>query len=46
MPPIFGWLTSFASFKIFPVFIGAFLIVKIILAEVLNRKVDKANERY
>ena len=42
MPPIFGWLTSITSFKIFPMFIGVVLIIKIILAEVLNRKVDRA----
>jgi len=41
MPPIFGWLTSFASFKIFPVFIGIVLIVKIVLVEIMNRKVDR-----
>jgi len=41
MPPIFGWLTSFADFKIFPAFIGIILIIKIVLAEVLNKKVDK-----
>jgi len=40
MPPIFGWLTSFASFKIFPVFIGVVLVIKVIVAEVMNKKVD------
>lgn len=41
MPPVFGWLTSYLSFSIFPVFIGAVLLVKIILVEVLNFKVGK-----
>jgi len=45
MPPIFGLFTSLMSFSIFPVFIGAVLIVKIILTEVLNRKVDKNKMR-
>ncbi|MCL2210186.1 MAG: MFS transporter, partial [Treponema sp.] len=38
MPPVFGWLASFMSFGIFPVFIGIILAVKIILVESLNRK--------
>jgi len=41
-PPIFGWLASYLSFKIFPLFIGIILIVNIIMIEVLNRKVDRA----
>ena len=40
MPPVFGWLTSVMSFKIFPVFIGVVLVIKVIVAEVMNRKVD------
>lgn len=38
MPPIFGWLASYMSFGIFPVFIGIILIVMIITAEAVNRK--------
>ena len=41
MPPIFGRLASYMSFSIFPVFIGIILIIKIIMVEVLNRKIDK-----
>jgi fucose permease len=40
MPPIFGYLASFISFNIFPVFIGIILIVKIIMMEILNRKIN------
>jgi len=40
MPPIFGRLASYMSFNIFPVFIGIILIIKIIMVEVLNRKID------
>ena len=42
MPPIFGRLASFMGFGIFPVFIGIVLIVKIVMVEALNRKIDKA----
>ena len=42
MPPIFGWLASCTSFKIYPLFIGIALIVKIILVEIVNIKVEKA----
>jgi len=41
MPPLFGWLTSFLNFKIFPVFIGLILIIKIIVVEISNKKIDK-----
>ncbi|MCL2231365.1 MAG: MFS transporter, partial [Treponema sp.] len=40
MPPIFGWIASHLSFSVFPAFLGMILIVKIILVEILNRKVD------
>jgi fucose permease len=40
MPPIFGQLASQASFNIFPIFIGIILILKIIMTEKLNKKVD------
>jgi fucose permease len=40
-PPLFGRLASSFSFNIFPVFIGIILFVKIIMVEILNRKVDK-----
>ena len=41
MPPIFGWVASQISFNIFPVFIGIILVIKIMMIEVLNRKIDK-----
>ena len=41
MPPIFGWLASFMSFNILPAFIGIILILKIVMVEVLNRKIDR-----
>jgi len=41
MPPIFGWLASHMGFYIFPIFIGLVLILKIVMVEMLNRKVDK-----
>jgi fucose permease len=40
MPPLFGKITSFLSFRIFPFFIGVILILNIIMVELLNRKVD------
>jgi len=42
MPPIFGWLASRIHFGIFPVFIGIVLIIKVVMIETLNRKIDKA----
>ncbi|GHU13382.1 MFS transporter [Spirochaetia bacterium] len=39
MPPLFGWIASYLSFNIFPIFIGVILIVKIIMLEVLNKKI-------
>jgi fucose permease len=42
MPPIFGWLASRIHFGIFPVFIGIVLIIKMVMIETLNRKIDKA----
>ena len=41
MPPVFGRLAAYTDFSIFPAFIGIILIVKIILTETLNRKIDK-----
>jgi fucose permease len=42
IPPIFGGIASQISFTIFPLFIGIILILKIIMVEVLNRKIDFA----
>ena len=41
MPPLFGQITSFFGFNIFPLFIGGILILNIIMVEILNKKVDK-----
>jgi fucose permease len=40
MPPLFGWLASYIHFSIFPIFIGIILLLKIIMVEILNKKVD------
>jgi fucose permease len=45
MPPLFGRLASLAGFALFPFFIGLVLIIKIIVVELLNRKVDAAKQR-
>jgi len=42
MPPLFGRLTSYFGFNIFPFFIGGILILNILMAEILNKKVDKS----
>ncbi|GBU27804.1 hypothetical protein R84B8_01345 [Treponema sp. R8-4-B8] len=41
MPPLFGQITSFSGFNIFPLFIGGILILNIIMVELLNKRVDK-----
>ena len=41
MPPIFGRLASTTSFFIFPIFIAIILVIKIIMVEALNKKVDR-----
>jgi fucose permease len=41
MPPLFGKITSFFGFNIFPWFIGGILILNIIMVELLNKRVDK-----
>jgi fucose permease len=40
MPPLFGRIALYTSFNIFPLFIGVILILKIIIVETLNRKID------
>ena len=40
MPPLFGWIASYTGFYIFPIFIGIVLILKIIMVEILNKKID------
>jgi fucose permease len=41
MPPIFGRLASTTSFFIFPIFIAIILVIKIIMVEALNKKIDR-----
>jgi fucose permease len=41
MPPLFGRIVSYAGFNIFPFFIGAVLVLNILMVEILNKKVDK-----
>jgi len=41
MPPLFGKITSYFSFNVFPFFIGGILILNIIMVELLNKRVDK-----
>ncbi|MDR2597858.1 MAG: MFS transporter [Treponema sp.] len=41
MPPIFGQITTYLSFFIFPFFIGITLILNIIMVELLNKRIDK-----
>jgi fucose permease len=38
MPPIFGRMASYIGFSIFPFFIGAVLIINIMMIEILNKK--------
>jgi fucose permease len=40
MPPLFGQITSYFGFNIFPLFIGGILILNIIMVELLNKRVD------
>jgi fucose permease len=44
MPPIFGRIAAIMSFNIFPVFIGMVLIMKVIMVEALNRKIDRKKQ--
>ncbi|MDR0380900.1 MAG: MFS transporter [Oscillospiraceae bacterium] len=44
MPPFFGWLATHINFNIFPIFIGTILMVKIVITEALNRKIDSKNK--
>lgn len=46
MPPIFGRLASHTGFNIFPIFIGAALIIMIIMVETLNKKIDNRKLEY
>ena len=41
MPPLFGQITSYFGFNIFPLFIGGILIINIVMVELMNKRVDK-----
>jgi fucose permease len=41
MPPLFGQLASYLSFKTFPFFIGGILLLNILMVELVNRKIGK-----
>jgi fucose permease len=43
MPPVFGAIASNIGFNIFPFFIGAVLIINIMMVEILHRKVAKCH---
>jgi fucose permease len=38
MPPLFGRLATFFDFSVFPIFVGAVLIIKILMTEIVNKK--------
>jgi fucose permease len=40
MPPLFGRAASQIGFNILPLFLGIILIIKVIMVEILNKKVD------
>jgi fucose permease len=40
MPLLFGQVTSYFGFNIFPLFIGGILIINIIMVELLNKRID------
>ena len=44
MPPLFGQIASFLSFKTFPIFIGAILLLNILMVELVNKKIGKNNQ--
>jgi uncharacterized membrane protein YeaQ/YmgE (transglycosylase-associated protein family) len=41
MPPLFGQIASFSGFYIFPFFMGAMLLLNILMVEMLNKRVNK-----
>jgi len=44
MPPLFGRIASFLSFKTFPIFIGAILLLNILMVELVNKKIGNLGE--
>jgi fucose permease len=45
MPPLFGRLAGYLDFSIFPLFLGIVLIIKIVITEIGNRKIDVQKKR-
>lgn len=41
MPPLFGWLATSISYSLFPSYVGALLILMIVMVNLLYRKVKK-----
>ncbi|MDR0465393.1 MAG: MFS transporter [Treponema sp.] len=41
IPPLFGWIASAAGFYLFPFFVGALLIINILVFESLIKKTEK-----
>jgi len=44
MPPLFGRIASYLSFKTFPLFIGGVLLLNILMVELLNKKIGNRRE--
>jgi fucose permease len=44
MPPLFGRITSYLSFKTFPFFIGGVLLLNILMVELVNKKIGNHSE--
>lgn len=42
MPPLFGWIASQISYRLFPAFIGVFLLLILGMVELLRKKVKTA----
>lgn len=43
MPPLFGLLAQYADIAFYPAFLGIFALLMLLMTELLNRAVDKAN---
>ena len=43
MPPLFGVLAQFVSLAWLPLWLGAFLVLLIVMTELCNRAVDRAH---
>jgi fucose permease len=41
MPPLFGRLAAYTSFMLFPIFVGAILLIKVLMTTVMNKTVGR-----